>query len=109
MNMLKHLPSWLRMSRYLLAVSLVLSAFLPAMAVPVTPDEALERAMKFTSSGAEGIFKSAARKPLTQADIVYVGKRGETDCFYVINTDGGFVIVSADTRLNEVLGYSDRG
>ncbi|MDE5551627.1 MAG: C10 family peptidase, partial [Muribaculaceae bacterium] len=47
--------------------------------------------------------------PLTQADIVYVGKRGATDCFYVINTEGGFVIVSADTRLNEVLGYSDEG
>lgn len=78
-------------------------------AKPVDPSGAIAIAEDFVREGAS---QSAMRAPaLTQspAAVAYTSRSGQTDCFYIVNIGDGFVIVSADTRLPEVLGYSDAG
>lgn len=81
-------------------------------AAPISQSEALSKAQEFIAEGASSgtLLKSpgAAHQGLS-VSVVYTGQKNGVDCFYVVNTENGFVIVSADTRLNEILGYSDQG
>ncbi|MDE6811174.1 MAG: C10 family peptidase, partial [Muribaculaceae bacterium] len=40
---------------------------------------------------------------------VYTASSTDTPLYYIFNHNNGFVIVSADTRFNTILGYSDSG
>ena len=57
----------------------------------------------------------AADRSPAPVQLAYTGKiripsqQDSTNCFYVYNVGGGYVIVSADDRFEPVLGYSDKG
>lgn len=70
----------------------------------VTEQQALEKAQRFLQ-GKQLIQKSKARS------IRRVAQISQSHAYYVFNVeeDGGFVIVSADDRTEEILGYSDTG
>ena len=70
----------------------------------VTEQQALEKAQRFLQ-GKQLMQKSKARS------IRRVAQISQSHAYYVFNVeeDGGFVIVSADDRTEEILGYSDTG
>ncbi len=82
-----------------------------ASARPVTPEEATQSAAAFFA-GKDGYAAlrspSSTVSPLNMAVAEKYSLNG-VDCFYIVNSDNGFVIITADTRLPEVLGYSDNG
>ncbi len=81
-------------------------------AAPISPSEALSKAQVFIEDepSAGALLKTpGVNKQGLPVSVVYTGKKNGQDCFYVVNTENGFVIVAADTRLNEILGYSDQG
>ncbi len=71
------------------------------MAGEVTEQQALQKAQRFMQ---DKQFKSG--KSLRRAS-----QQGTDTPFYIFNAEdnGGFVIVSADDRTEEILGYSDKG
>ena len=78
----------------LLGIALALSAGVR------TPQEALTIASQFTTpQGASRMRARASEASSVIADSASV--------YYAVNTRGGFVLVGADDRLPEVLGYSD--
>lgn len=74
-------------------------------ASPVTPEEGLTAATHFMKS-------QLGTAPIAM-QLVQTGQsrsRGVlTDCYYIYNVENGFVIVSADTRVRPILGYSTEG
>ena len=70
----------------------------------VTEQQALEKAQRFLQ-GKQLMQKSKARS------IRRVAQISQSHAYYVFNVEenGGFVIVSADDRTEEILGYSDTG
>lgn len=83
---------------------------LQADAAPVDPAGALRIAGEFVAEGmSDGVPLRAPSTSPGSVEISYTAAKDGLDCFYVVNYDHGFVIVSADTRLPEVLGYSDNG
>lgn len=74
-------------------------------ASPVTPEEGLTAATHFMKS-------QLGTAPIAM-QLVQTGQsrsRGVlTDCYYIYNVKNGFVIVSADTRVRPILGYSTEG
>ena len=79
----------------LLGIALALSAGVR------TPQEALTIASQFTTpQGASRMRARASEASSVIADSASV--------YYAVNTRGGFVLVGADDRLPEVLGYSDQ-
>ena len=84
---------------FLLTLTALVS--LGMMAGEVTEQQALQKAREFMKG--KQLTKSAARRAGQKA--------GEWQAFYVFNAqdNGGFVIVSADDRATEILGYSDEG
>lgn len=80
----------------LLGIALALSAGVR------TPQEALTIASQFTTpQGASRMRARASEGSSVIAD--------SASAYYAVNTRGGFVLVGADDRLPEVLGYSDKG
>jgi len=77
----------------------------------ITQQQALKIAQTFLSS--QGSPAKAAMKGLAEnlKCTHTVSAEDGQDCLYVFNAgqNGGFVIVAADDRANEVLGYSDSG
>ena len=75
------------------------------MAAPITQEEGRTVAATFLKAQ-----YGNAPVSLQQAETCQRFTRGvQTDCFYIYNTDNGFVIVSADTRVRPILGYSTEG
>ena len=72
-----------------------------AAAAVRTTDEALQIAASFTTPAGD---MSAPARGQQSATIAAQG-----EAYIAVNTRGGFVLVGADDRLPEVLGYSDNG
>lgn len=72
------------------------------VAAPRTPEQALASARRFMQrqSSAQN-FHAPANYSFSIA--------ARSDAYFAVNTGNGFVIVSADDRLSEVLGWSDNG
>jgi len=77
------------------------------MAAPVSPDEALMEARDFLMRPHAGRMAAPAMAP--QLEMAYRAAEADEPLFYIFNHDSGFVIVAADDRLPEILGYSDNG
>lgn len=60
---------------------------------------------------AKNFYQSAIAHTTSTPQLVYTGTNGTrgADCFYVYNIGNGFVIVSADERVQPILGYSTEG
>lgn len=93
-NRLKRFFTWV------LCASLAASLY----ARPRTVQQAQQIADAFI--GSAGNLKKAAGAPTRLA---YTRSGDSQPLFYVFNRDAGFVIVSADDRTPEILGYSDVG
>lgn len=74
---------------------------LTALAEKVTEREALQKAQQFMQ---DKVFKQSGMRRAPQ-------KGGAAAAYYVFNAEnnGGFVIVSGDDRLKDILGYSENG
>ena len=74
-------------------------------ASPVTPEEGLTAATHFMKSqlGTAPIAMQLVQTGQSRSREVL------TDCYYIYNVENGFVIVSADTRVRPILGYSTEG
>jgi hypothetical protein len=92
------------MKHFYLIVLLCLSTMMMT-AAPVTPEEGRTAATHF--------LKAELGAAPTTMQLVQTGQsrsRGvSTDCYYIYNMENGFVIVSADTRVRPILGYSTEG
>lgn len=87
---------------------LLLSLYLSASANPVSQQNAIEIGKIFLNS------KSPSQKVKGGAgdiSVQYTAESVQGNCFYVVgnNSGNGYVIVSADDRLPEIIGYSDSG
>ncbi|MCQ2280305.1 MAG: thiol protease/hemagglutinin PrtT [Bacteroidales bacterium] len=60
---------------------------------------------------AKHFYQSAIAPTTSTPQLAYTGTEGSRGaaCFYVYNIDNGFVIVSADERVQPILGYSTEG
>ena len=96
------------MKRYLL-LSLCLLAGIAAVANPITREQARQKAEAFmagkhiAADSKNGMRKAPRMTAVTQTN--------DTEAYYVFNAEdnGGFVIVSGDDQIPEILGYSDAG
>lgn len=81
------------------------------MAAPRTAQEAAAIAAQFMNTNAAGPHKAPATAATMQLVHQMPKLVSEEPAFYVFNkTDnGGFVIVSADDRTEDIIGYSDEG
>ena len=82
-----------------LSIVIALLAAMSLTAAVRTTDEVLRIAAAFTTP--TGGMRAPARA-LQQSAIV-----AQADAYIAVNTRGGYVLVGADDRLPEVLGYSD--
>lgn len=94
-----------------LAIHLV--PFLQANARPLSLEEAMTKAQHFMYSKSVKSGTSSKVAPMSTFKLAYEAKtvNRSISCFYVLNRtfSDGFVIVSADDRLPDVLGYSENG
>lgn len=92
----------------LLASAIALSCGTGAFAAPISPQQAMEIAASF-----ETPTTSVHRAPMKAAEmkLAYTASAEGTNCYYIINSPAsqGFTVVSADDRLPQILGYTDRG
>ncbi|GEM_PF-5710914 len=92
----------------LLASAIALSCGTGAFAAPISPQQAMEIAASF-----ETPTTSVHRAPMKAAEmkLAYTASVEGTNCYYIINSPAsqGFTVVSADDRLPQILGYTDRG
>jgi len=103
--------------KYLMAVVSGLAFVSGVQAQQVTEAQALERAHEFFSSEAAGKAGGThhVRKGVRQLTLAFRGDSGagqqEASPYYVFNAgdNGGFVIVSGDGRMGDILGYSAEG
>ena len=77
------------------------------------PVDTLTAKLKATNFMQGRLGNGDAKNPLP-ARLVYTGSYGSTNsqrnvCFYVFNVGEGFVIMSADDRVEPVIGYSTKG
>ena len=87
------------------------------VASPRTAQEAAEIAGRFAASKNQTIVRRMQRAGTASAAkedmrLVYTQTQDATPALYVFNstqTDGGFVVVSADDRARDILGYADSG
>jgi len=93
--------------------SLLLTLFaIPAtlMAQQIAPSEAIQKARTFLkSSNSTTKMRKVATASGSQVTLAYTANKGSENQFYVFNNgiDGGFVIIGADERAKEILGYSE--
>ena len=98
----------------IIAVLATLFAFMPtAKANPVTLEKAKLKAQQFLTANRAKSNSLNGKQTAVTFDLAYEAKTDDKNasCFYVLNesSDGGYIIVSADDRLPDVLGYSDNG
>lgn len=100
------------MKNFQLSLAAFLLTSLAAWGAPLSPEEALGQAvMQIRSDGNIGLrTKSAIEKDFK---LVHTAKSSSTgtNLYYVFNRDEdrGFLLVGADDRIPEVIGYSERG
>ena len=92
-----------RVKRFFI-VALCSSLALSLYAAPRTVQQAQQIASEF--AGSAGNLKKTMG---TSTRLAYTRSGDSQPLFYVFNRDAGFVIVSADDRAPEILGYSDAG
>lgn len=97
----------IRFSSFLMSGCLALTSALSLSAAPVSQATAEEEALKFLYSSHPG--RNAAPAQNTHLNCAYTATSGETTLYYIFNFDSGFIITTADDRLPQVLGYSDKG
>ncbi len=98
------------MKKKVLFVLAVFSVLIAEMsAAPVTRAEAQAKAQVFMQS--RGIVLKGEMSAVNGPRRVGNAQNGETSSYYVFNNgqNGGFVIISGDSRTREVLAYSDKG
>ncbi len=88
-----------------LIVTLIMMATIPLQAEQVSVDFALQKAKQFARANTR--LKSQSTNNM---NLAYTENTGTVNNFYVFNADNeGFVIVSADDCVEQVLGYSENG
>lgn len=94
------------MKRFLLTL-LGLLCLIEMIANPVTAHQAHEKANKFLNAR----IASKARAVSSSVLDMKLSSVGRDDCYYVFNIGekDGFVIVSGEDEIDEILGYSDEG
>ena len=102
------------MKRHLFLIAVLLVTAL-THAGPVTQQEALQRAAQFLAArydvNATGGMRLPRKNPQLQAATLPESLAAAQTAYYVFNVGSaeGFVIVSADDRTPEILGYADSG
>lgn len=88
--------------------ALILTAS-PAMARQLSEDEARTVAMSFIDKNSPKFKKVSGKNH--ELKVAYIAERKAENAFYVFNhgDNAGFMIVSADDRLPQILGYSSEG
>lgn len=90
---------------------LMLLAVSPAaMAQQISTTEAAQRARAFLRGNqSTPKMRKAASATGAQLTLAYTAHEGDENQFYVFNngTDGGYIIIGADERANEILGYGE--
>ena len=99
--------------RFLLTLITFLTFYVSSFAAPISADEAREKAARFIASkkGGSSAARSAQRNGGSAAFGASLTVADNQEAFYVFNVDSsnGYVIVSGDDRMPDVLGYSYRG
>ena len=99
--------------RFLLTLITFLTFYVSSFAAPISADEAREKAARFIASkkGGSSAARSAQRNGGSAAFGASLTAVDNQEAFYVFNVDSsnGYVIVSGDDRMPDVLGYSYRG
>ena len=90
-------------------LSIIVIAIVAAMQVSAAlrpPADALRIADEFMETSSHRIPRAPSQSPITnhQSQIV-----AESDLYLAVNTRGGYVLVGADDRMPEVLGYNPDG
>ena len=93
-----------RSLRPVVLMMLAMTMSMAVMAEPVDQESARQKAMKFLNGRAKARGNSAANDQ-------QLSVAASTKGYHVFNSgkDGGFVIISGDDALPDVLGYSDNG
>ena len=103
-----HLP--LRSIAILLAMLCIFAPSVDARTVSV--EEAMAKAQRFYTNAKDPVLRARGLSA-PEFKLAYEAKTSAktASCFYVLNQtpSQGFIIISADDRLPEVLGYSDSG
>ena len=84
----------------------------PAGARPISLEEAMNKAQHFLySHSQDSALQARGIAPMFELAYEAQTRDNATSCFYVLNktSSSGYIIVSADNRLPDVLGYSDNG
>lgn len=105
------------MKRRLLTLAGFWLLTIACVASPRTAQEAAEIAGRFAASKNQTIVRRMQRARTASAAteemrLVYTQTQNATPALYVFNsteTDGGFVVVSADDQARDILGYADSG
>lgn len=92
-----------------IASAMIAGLALPALAKPIDPQEALATASEFMTAPPAAVRKSAPAKK-GELSIAYTGYSKDGMCgLYVVNSDNGYVVVTADDGLPQIAGFSDGG
>ncbi len=97
--------------RNLILLSVCLLSFNGVFAQHVTEEQALQKARTFMQGQVTNHANGRKGTPAKAPAMRKVARPGAGDALYIFNAenDGGFVIVSADERTDEILGYSTEG
>ena len=94
-------------------VAILFTAVQSASGNPVSLEDAKLKAQRFFSANQAKSLSQPKAISAATFELAYEAKTPDTSasCFYVLNQapSAGYVIISADDRLPEVLGYSDNG
>ena len=98
----------------IIAALATLFAFAQTMSAnPVTLEKAKLKAQQFLAANKANSFTNSNKPSTITLDLAYEAKTADksASCFYVLNetSSKGYIIISADDRLPDVLGYSDNG
>lgn len=95
-------------SFFILHTSLFISSL---SAAPRSVEQAAALASSFMNETVDGPHRSPATAASMQLIHQRMKLKSEEPAFYIFNTanEGGYVIVSADDRTEDILGYSDHG
>ncbi len=90
------------------SLGVLLISVLPLYAQIVSPEEAMAKAQQFLNESAS-TDASVRRAPRKKPQLNLADRRG--DALYIFNDEanGGYVVVSGDERMPDILGYSYEG
>lgn len=93
----------------LIASALALGGISLMNAAPVSPEQAKAIAASFGRE--QAMAKQRVPRKASEMKVAYTAASEGSNCYYIINSPAseGFTIISADDRLPQVLGYTDRG